>query len=198
MAGILPAPSSDLDSIGLLDNLLELPVKLEKGICKNFTTYPEKIQMSKCPSFSTAFHANMTALHMPVPTTLFATLQTSIVSVAAMMDVLKTLGADATVGELIGATTKLEGVTIGSSILASIYLGAVIGSLMVATDASLACGVGKRGINMSLAVARWGTRYGLAVHPLVMAQILRHPEVLAPGSHSYLGLKANTAIRGAQ
>ncbi|WP_230943805.1 hypothetical protein [Burkholderia anthina] len=153
------------------------------------------VEMSE---FSAAFHANMTALHMPVPTTLFATLQTSIVSVAAMMDVLKTLGADATVGELIGATTKLEGVTIGSSILASIYLGAVIGSLMVATDASSACGVGKRGINMSLAVARWGTRYGLAVHPWVMAQILRHPEVLAPGSHSYLGLKASTAIRGAQ
>ncbi|QND98313.1 hypothetical protein SY91_05770 [Burkholderia cenocepacia] len=154
--------------------------------------------MSKCPSFSTAFHANMTALHMPVPTTVFAILQTSIASVAAMMSVLKTLGADATVGELIGATTKLEVVTIGSSILGSIYLGAIIGSLMVATDASLACAVGKRGTNMSLAVARWGTRYGLAIHPLVMAQILRHPEVLAPGSHSYLGPKANTAIRGAR
>ncbi len=115
-----------------------------------------------------------------------------------MMGILKTLGADATVGELIGATTKLEVVTVGSSILGSIYLGAVIGSLMVATDASLACGIGRRGTNMSLAVAQWGTRYGLAVHPFVMAQILRHPEVLAPGPHSYLGLKANTAIRGAQ
>ncbi|CAI8693923.1 hypothetical protein BTK96_000562 [Burkholderia pyrrocinia] len=152
--------------------------------------------MSKCPSFFEAFQANMTALHMPVPTTLFATLQTSVASVAAMMGVLKTLGADATVGELISATTKLEVVTIGSSILGSIYLGAVIGSLMVATDTALACGVGKHGNNMSLAVAQWGTRYGLAVHPLVMAQILRHPEVLVPGPHSYLGLKANTAIRG--
>lgn len=154
--------------------------------------------MSKCPSFFEAFHTNMTALHMPVPTTLFATLQTSVASVAAMMGVLKTLGADATVGELIGATTKLEVVTLGSSILGSIYLGAVVGSLMVATDGSLACGAGKHGTNMSLTVAQWGTRYGLAVHPLVVAQILRHPEVLAPGSHSYLGLKANTAIRGAR
>ncbi|WP_175883906.1 hypothetical protein [Burkholderia sp. BCC0044] len=93
--------------------------------------------MSKCPSFFEAFHANTTALRMPVSTTLFATLQTAIVSVAEMMGVLKTLGADATVGKRMGATT-------------------------------------------------------------ISAQILRHSEVLAPDSHSYLGLKANTAIRGAQ
>ncbi|UXU90515.1 hypothetical protein [Burkholderia sp. S-53] len=154
--------------------------------------------MSQCPTFFEAFQANMTALHMPVPTTLFATLQTSVASVAAMMGVIKTLGADATVAELIGATTKLEAVTVGGSILASFYLGAVVGSLIVATDSAVSCGSGKRGANTSLAVAQWGTRYGLAVHPLVMAQILRHPEVLAPGPHSYLGLKANTAIRGAR
>ncbi|WP_241020707.1 hypothetical protein [Burkholderia sp. Ac-20344] len=84
------------------------------------------------------------------------------------------------------------------AILGSVYLGAVIGSLMVATDAASACGIGKHGSNLSLAVAQWGARYRLAIHPLIMAHILRHPEVLAPGPHSYLGLKANTAIRGAR
>ncbi|WP_260428067.1 hypothetical protein [Burkholderia sp. Bp8984] len=80
-----------------------------------------------------------------------------------------------------GATTKLEVATVVGAILASVYLGAVIGSLMVATDAASACGIGKRGTDLSLAVAQWGARHRLAVHPLIMAQILRHPEVLAPG-----------------
>ncbi|WP_244100003.1 hypothetical protein [Burkholderia anthina] len=150
------------------------------------------------PDFFEAFQANMTALHMPVPTTLFATLQTSLASDATMMGAIKSLGANATVGELLGATTKLEIATVGTAILGSAYLGAVIGSLMVATDASLSCGPGKGNTNLSMAVAQWGAKYGLAVHPLVMAQILRHPEVVAPGPHSYLGLKLNTAMRGAQ
>ncbi|WP_175977570.1 hypothetical protein [Burkholderia sp. BCC1047] len=38
----------------------------------------------------------------------------------------------------------------------------------------------------------------LIVSTTIMTQTGRHPEVLAPGSHSYLGLKANTAIRSAQ
>ncbi|QTD95261.1 hypothetical protein J4G50_34000 [Burkholderia anthina] len=140
----------------------------------------------------------MAALHMPVPTTLFATLQTSVASVSTMTGTLKTLGPDATVGEMLGATTILEKAGVVGSTLASAYLGAIVGSLMVATDSTLACGIGKRNANMSLAVAQWGARYGLYIHPFVMAQILRHPEVLAPGPHSYLGLKANTAIRGAR
>lgn len=37
----------------------------------------------------------------------------------------------------------------------------------------------------------------LIVSTTIRTRTSRHPEVLAPGSHSYLGLKANTAIRGA-
>lgn len=94
----------------------------------------------RCSSFSEAFQANMTALHMPVPTTLFATLQTAVASVSTMMGALKTLGPDAKVAELFGATTKLEVATVVGAILGSVYLGAVIGSLMVATDAASANG----------------------------------------------------------
>ncbi|WP_260436186.1 hypothetical protein [Burkholderia sp. Bp9143] len=122
----------------------------------------------------------MTALHMPVPTTLFATLETAVASVSTMMGALNKLGPDATVAELLGATTKLEVATVVGAILGSAYLGAVIGSLMVATDAASACGIGKHGSNLSLAVAQWGARYRLAIHPLIMAQILRHPEFSRP------------------
>ena len=43
MGGISPAQSPDLNSIDLLDNLLELPVNFWKGTCKNCATCPEKV-----------------------------------------------------------------------------------------------------------------------------------------------------------
>ncbi|MCA8095409.1 hypothetical protein LGM65_31835 [Burkholderia anthina] len=70
---------------------------------------------------------------------------------------------------MLGATTILEKAGVVGSTLASAYLGAIVGSLMVATDSTLAYGIGKRNANMSLAVAQWGARYGLYIHPFVMA-----------------------------
>ncbi|AJW98557.1 hypothetical protein BM43_2108 [Burkholderia gladioli] len=91
--------------------------------------------MAACVSFSRAFQDNMAGLHLPVPTTLFATLQTSLASTSAALGALKALGPGATVAELIGATTGLELLTVAGSMLGVFYLGAVVGSLMVATNA---------------------------------------------------------------
>ena len=77
----------------------------------------------------------MAALHLPVPTTLFATLQTSLASVTSMMT--------------------------------------------------------------TLAIARWAARYGLIIHPLVLTQLLRHPEILAPASYSNFDQRARVALKGA-
>lgn len=151
--------------------------------------------MAECTNFYDAFKANMDALHLPVPTTLFATLQTSIASVTSIMSTLKTLGPDATIAEVAGATTKLEALSAAGSILACAYLGAVIGSLMVATDVATSCKSG-RGANTSIAILQWAARHGLSVHPLVMSQMLRHPEVFAPGPYNNYRMKANMALRG--
>lgn len=91
--------------------------------------------MAACVSFSRAFQDNMAGLHLPVPTILFATLQTSLASTSAALGALKALGPGATVAELIGATTGLELLTVAGSMLGVFYLGAVVGSLMVATNA---------------------------------------------------------------
>jgi hypothetical protein len=151
--------------------------------------------MQTCPSFSEAFQANMAALRMPIPTTLFATLQSSIASVTSMMTILKTLGANATVAELAVATTKLEKLGIAGSMLASAYLGAVIGSLIVATDAVESCG---KGGSASVAITQWAAGKGLFIHPFVMMQLLRHPEVLAPGPYSNYEQKTRVALRGSR
>lgn len=153
--------------------------------------------MPTCPSFSQAFQDNMTALNLPVPTTLFATVQTTLASVTSMMTVLKTVGPDATVAELIGATTKLEALSVVGSVLASAYLGAVIGSLMVATGAATSCRADSRkNVNAALAITQWAASCGLFIHPMVMTQLLRYPEVFAPGPHSYYGLRMTKTLRG--
>ncbi|WP_244119191.1 hypothetical protein [Burkholderia gladioli] len=134
---------------------------------------------------------------MPVPTTLFATLQTSLASTSAALGALKALGPGATVAELIGATTGLEVLTVAGSMLGVFYLGAVIGSLMVATNAVAEC-KDPGGLRSSVAIATWGAGMGLAVPPIVIAHMLRHPEVLAPTKYTNYGVRARFAPRGKQ
>ncbi len=151
--------------------------------------------MAACVSFSRAFQDNMACLHLPVPTTLFATLQTSLASTSAALGALKALGPGATVAELIGATTGLELLTIAGSMLGVFYLGAVVGSLMVATNAVAAC-KDPRGLRSSVAIATWGASMGLAVPPILIAHMLRHPEVLSPTTYNNYGVRARFAPRG--
>ncbi len=153
--------------------------------------------MATCVSFSKAFQDNMAALRLPVPATLFSTLQTSIASVSAALGVLKALGPGATVAELIGATTGLELLSVAGSMLGVFYLGAVVGSLMVATGAAAEC-KDPRGRQSSVAIAAWGASMGLSVPPFVIAHMLRHPEVFAPAFHNGYGMRAKLVTRGKQ
>ncbi|ALK31398.1 hypothetical protein bpln_1g26320 [Burkholderia plantarii] len=153
--------------------------------------------MASCVSFSKAFQDNMAALRLPVPTTLFATLQTSLASTSAALGVLKTLGPGATVAELIGATTGLEALSVVGSMLGVFYLGAVVGSLMVATDAVAEC-KDPRGLRSSVAIATWGASMGLAIPTVVMAHMIRHPEVFAPTTYNNYGVRAKLVTRGKQ
>jgi hypothetical protein len=101
--------------------------------------------MSNCRSFvrfNKYFKENMQALGMPVPTGLFGTFSTAIATATTMLSAIKTLGAGATVAELIGATVGLEKLAVASSLLASVYVGAVIGSIAVATGHSISCRIG--------------------------------------------------------
>ncbi|WP_186192701.1 hypothetical protein [Burkholderia gladioli] len=137
-----------------------------------------------CSTFSKAFSDNMAALNMPVPSGLFSTLQTAVGTVSTMLGALKMLGADATIAELVGATTGLEALMVAGSILAAGYVGAVIGSLIVVTDASLSC---KTRAGVTGSVQSWSRNARVAVPASMVAFMRRHPEVLvdSPSRSAY-------------
>ncbi|VWD45315.1 hypothetical protein BLA50215_05697 [Burkholderia lata] len=134
--------------------------------------------MTQCKTFYRAFRDNMDALGLPAPASLFAAQETATGTLAAILGVLKTLGPTATVGELIGATTGLELLAAASALGASFYVGAAIGSLIVAADASLVCD--KRGVAAVDGIRVWAARRGLVIPQDVYRVIERYPEVLRP------------------
>ncbi|MDD2874535.1 MAG: hypothetical protein PHG21_12995 [Azoarcus sp.] len=99
--------------------------------------------MSQCYNsgdFKKYFNENMQELGLPVPSTLFDSYNTAIAHAMVMVETLRTLGKGATVAELIGATTGLEKLKVAATFGASAYVGAVIGSIAVASGRSLGCG----------------------------------------------------------
>lgn len=90
--------------------------------------------------FGKYFNENMRELGLPVPTTLFDTYQTAVATASTLVGTLATLGKGATMGELIGATVGLEKLSVAASIGAVGYVGAVVGSIAVASGRSLGCG----------------------------------------------------------
>ncbi len=90
--------------------------------------------------FKKYFNENMQALGLPVPSTLFDSYNTALAHAIVMVDTLRTLGKGATVAELIGATTGLEKLKVAATFGASAYVGAIIGSIAVASGRSLGCG----------------------------------------------------------
>lgn len=130
----------------------------------------------------------MRALRLDAPTSLFSSLQTAIGTLTTMLGALKALGPDATVAELVGATTTLEKLG-GGAMAASYYVGATLGSLIVATEAVKACDDPYRNspAGRYRAVPRWVASRGLLVPMDIQFFIQRHPEVLvdAPNRRSY-------------
>lgn len=142
-----------------------------------------------CVSFSKAFQDNMRALRLDAPTSLFSSLQTAVGTLTTMLGALKALGPDATVAELVGATTTLEKLGAVGAMAASYYVGATLGSLIVATESVKACDDPYRNSPAARyrAVARWIASRGLLVPMDIQFFIQRHPEVLvdAPTRKSY-------------
>lgn len=82
----------------------------------------------------------MDGLDLVAPENLFGTVQTAIATATAITTQIDKYGKAVTVGELIGAGTKLEKLVLIGSCSAAFYAGAVIGSIAVATGRSLAGG----------------------------------------------------------
>ncbi|WDD93603.1 hypothetical protein Bsp3421_003693 [Burkholderia sp. FERM BP-3421] len=137
--------------------------------------------MAKCTRFYQAFKSNMDALGLSAPASLFGSVQAATGTLTTILGTLKALGPNATVAELIGATTGLELLGVVAAGGAAFYAGAVVGSLIVATNASLYC---SNKVAAASSVHQWASRRGISLPPSVYQAIQRHPEVLQPGNAS--------------
>lgn len=114
-------------------------------------------------------------LNLPAPDSLFSTYTTAMTNLSAMLGALSKLGADATIAEMIGATTGLEILAAVAGIGAAAYTGAVIGSLMVAASDSMVC---TNSAQVSSSVTRWAGRNGVHIPAAVLTFLQRNPEVI--------------------
>lgn len=91
-------------------------------------------------TFHRYFKENMEALGLPAPESLFGTLQAAVGNAAIFVTHMDRYGTRITVGELIGAGTRLEKLGTVATLSAAFYVGAVIGSIAVATGRTLSGG----------------------------------------------------------
>ena len=99
--------------------------------------------MSTCnqeQDFCKYFKENMTSLGLPVPDGFFNSQNAAVANAAAILSALKMIGPKATMAEIAGATVAIEKLAVLGALSASFYLGAVIGSIAVATGRYLSCG----------------------------------------------------------
>ncbi|MFM0209894.1 hypothetical protein PQQ96_21045 [Paraburkholderia sediminicola] len=145
--------------------------------------------------FGKAFTANMSALGLPAPSSLFGSIQAAASNIATMLSALKTLGPGATVAELIDATTALEVLSVVGALSASFYVGACVGSLVVAANASLTC---TSGASAAATARTTAARVGLVIPQSMLAFIQRHPEVVidSPSRGNYAFLASRVQPSG--
>lgn len=91
--------------------------------------------------FYSRFKQNMQFMGLPAPESLFGTLSIALANTTAILTQIDKFGKAVTVGELIGAGTVLEGLGFIGACSAAFYVGAVIGSIAVATGYSISGGV---------------------------------------------------------
>jgi hypothetical protein len=83
------------------------------------------------------FKENMDGLGLPAPETLFGTLQVAVGNATVILSQIDKFGRAVTLREVIGAGTRMERLGVIGALSASFYVGAVIGSIAVATGRSL-------------------------------------------------------------
>ena len=86
------------------------------------------------------FRENMEALGLPAPESLFGNAQLALNSATTLVLLVDRFGKKVTVLELIGAGIRAEKFAVIGAMSASYYIGAVIGSIAVATGRTLSGG----------------------------------------------------------
>jgi hypothetical protein len=116
------------------------------------------------------FKENMDALGFPAPESLFGNTQLAIASASALVGLVEKFGKKVTVREMIGAGVRGEKLIVIGAMSASLYVGAVIGSIAVATGRSLAGGT-------SLSDVMLNAQMNHLHRPWLPGIMARHPEI---------------------
>ncbi|AOK17742.1 hypothetical protein WT26_18130 [Burkholderia cepacia] len=147
-------------------------------------TKSEVFEMASCRGFYLTFKENMDAMGLPVPASLFSTQQQALTTIGAIATAVKTFGSRVTIGELIGAGVLSDVLVYAGSLYASWYVGAAIGSLLVASGHSLSC---SNGIDASRSAANVLSKHGIRIDGALARHLASHPEVFALGTarHHY-------------
>ncbi|WP_263769464.1 hypothetical protein [Propionivibrio soli] len=117
------------------------------------------------------FSENMEALGLPAPETLYGNLQLALANVTAMAKYVDQFGTKVTVMEMARAGSRLERLATVGAVSAAFYVGAVIGSIAIATGRSLAGGTT---ISDALSLAA-NNNIG---KPWVRTALVRYPGIL--------------------
>jgi hypothetical protein len=116
------------------------------------------------------FKENMDGLGLPAPQGLFGNAQLAIATASTLIGLVEKFGKKVTVTEMIGAGIRGEKLIVIGAMSASYYVGAVIGSIAVATGRTLAGGTSLSDVLLSAQMNRLH-------HPWLPSIMMRHPEV---------------------
>lgn len=121
-------------------------------------------------NFYQYFRENMEGLGLPAPVSMFGNLQMALANAAAFVAHIDKFGKRVTVKELIGAGLRAEKLGMIATLSAAFYVGAVIGSIAVATGRTLSGGV-------SLVDVLWDIRCQGLYRPWLADTIRRNPAI---------------------
>ena len=129
----------------------------------------------------------MEDLGLPAPETLFGTTQAAVANATVILSQIEKFGKTVTVGELIGAGTRLEALGTVAACSAAFYVGAVIGSIAVATGRSLSGGTTIADVMFT------ANRYSLN-RPWLISSLHRWPGIYNPKTVGRSMYRFHTAI----
>lgn len=133
------------------------------------------------------FKENMAELGLPAPENLFGSVQTAVATITVLLTNIDKFGKTVTVGELIGAGTRLERLAIVAALSASFYVGACIGSLAVATGRTLAGGTSLSDVLLLARAHRLDRPWLTPV--LLRSPAIYRPEAAGRSSSKYIASK---------
>jgi hypothetical protein len=145
-------------------------------------------------AFYRAFKDNMDALGLDVPSSITTAPANVLARVGAMIAAAEKLGKNATIGEVVGATTASEKLLAFGAVYASFWLGAAIGSLMVAYDKYLDCGTTPNATMKGVRDFTFAT--GMRVSPQVLYVMQTNAEIFNTGAPGRLGYAKKAMVPG--